>query len=121
MKRELFNQWVSALRSGKYEQGTSNLCKDNKFCCLGVFLDVAKEEYTTRVDKYNGVYRVYGSCEVVIPTDMANEYGFYSGLGESEDDYSEPLYKLNDKVGKTFSEIADILETKPEVYVKIED
>ena len=29
-------QWIAALRSGAYEQGTEWLEKDGKFCCLGV-------------------------------------------------------------------------------------
>ena len=37
----LAKRWVEALLSGKYEQGTECLrSADNKFCCLGVALDV---------------------------------------------------------------------------------
>jgi len=37
----LAKRWVEALLSGKYEQGTMCLrSADNKFCCLGVALDV---------------------------------------------------------------------------------
>lgn len=29
-------KWVAALRSGEYKQGTYNMFKDGKYCCLGV-------------------------------------------------------------------------------------
>ncbi len=32
--------WVAALRSGKYQQITGQLRKENGFCCLGVACDV---------------------------------------------------------------------------------
>lgn len=37
-KKEAFEEWIAALRSGKYEQGRSRLISRNgdKFCCLGV-------------------------------------------------------------------------------------
>ena len=34
-------RWVKALRSGQYEQGQSFMRKDNKYCCLGVAMDLA--------------------------------------------------------------------------------
>jgi hypothetical protein len=35
-------RWVSALRSGQYQQGPGLLrSSDNKYCCLGVALDLA--------------------------------------------------------------------------------
>src|SRR5689334_12189419 len=40
MTAELRDAWCAALRSGKYEQGTGRLCKDGKFCCLGVLGDL---------------------------------------------------------------------------------
>ena len=46
MKAELLNKWLEALRSGKYQQGRGTLRDaDNKFCCLGVLLDVAGEKW----------------------------------------------------------------------------
>lgn len=29
-------KWLQALRSGKYDQGSSTMLKDDKYCCLGV-------------------------------------------------------------------------------------
>lgn len=36
MDSKIKEQWVAALRSGKYKQGTGYLNRDGKFCCLGV-------------------------------------------------------------------------------------
>ena len=33
-------QWVKALESGKFEQGKSALCYENKYCCLGVLCEI---------------------------------------------------------------------------------
>lgn len=39
---ELFDAWVTALRSGEYAQGSGQLKSDRgEFCCLGVLCDVA--------------------------------------------------------------------------------
>lgn len=38
MDESIKAQWVSALRSGEYEQGKSYLCADGKYCCLGVLV-----------------------------------------------------------------------------------
>lgn len=38
LPKEFTEKWLKALRSGKYEQGTFKLYKeeDNSYCCLGV-------------------------------------------------------------------------------------
>ncbi len=38
--KEIKEMWVEALKSGKYEHGTGQLVKDNKFCCLGVLAEI---------------------------------------------------------------------------------
>lgn len=41
MKQEIAEQWVAALRSGQYRQGTGRLCNmNNEFCVLGVLCDL---------------------------------------------------------------------------------
>ncbi len=44
---EMKKKWVEALKSEKFEHGKFYLCKDNKFCCLGVLCEIegiAREE-----------------------------------------------------------------------------
>lgn len=50
MDKRLKKKWVKALRSGEYEQGRGHLCRDGKYCCLGVLCVVAGE---TRHDYYD--------------------------------------------------------------------
>ena len=40
MKREDWKKWDTALRNGEYKQGHSYLHDNNRFCCLGVLVDV---------------------------------------------------------------------------------
>lgn len=40
MNVEHMMEWITALRSGKYEQGQKALRVGNKFCCLGVACDL---------------------------------------------------------------------------------
>lgn len=45
MDKKLKTKWVKALRSGKYKQGKGVLrTVDNKFCCLGVLVDVMNKK-----------------------------------------------------------------------------
>ena len=49
VKRELLADWLAALRSGKYQQGTSTLvhgptAEEPLYCCLGVKLHVESPE-----------------------------------------------------------------------------
>lgn len=45
MDKKLKAKWVKALRSGKYKQGKGVLrTADNKFCCLGVLVDVMNKK-----------------------------------------------------------------------------
>jgi hypothetical protein len=44
MNKQLIQHWVKTLRSGEYQQGSTVLRTiDDKFCCLGVLCDIAKE------------------------------------------------------------------------------
>lgn len=52
---ELFEKWVSALRSGKYEQGKSRLRCGCKFCCLGVACDLYDPTRWDNADRWDRV------------------------------------------------------------------
>lgn len=51
MPRHLLETWLTALRSGEYEQGEGALHFNGSYCCLGVLQDVV-QGYTER-DSYN--------------------------------------------------------------------
>jgi hypothetical protein len=116
-------QWITALRSGGYTQGTACLHSSNGFCCLGV---AAKEFLTDDV-----VVAEHSICSVSAKqmwsyddeTDMAPEHvmkalGLYDEQGTSRTRLnSMMLIDMNDK-GKTFDQIADIIEDNPENYFR---
>lgn len=89
MNQELKTKWVEALRSGRYLQGTSNLCRHGKYCCLGVLCEVAGRDDDWR--DWN-----------IKPFLGDGSYGIH-------EKQAEELADMNDS-GKTFPEIADWIE-----------
>lgn len=59
MQKDVRDRWVKALRSGDYEQGSGYLCKENKYCCLGVLNDVQGNDFVLE----NGVRQYYNITE----------------------------------------------------------
>lgn len=105
--------WIAALRSGEFKQGEGCLHSiDNTFCCLGVLCVVAGDE---RFDK-SSLYYAYGERDNTHgASKKAVEFAALGGaLGQAR--RGEPLYMLNDRYGKTFAEIADIIEADPAQY-----
>lgn len=41
MDNRLFDEWIEALESDKYQQGVGCLRNADKFCCLGVLCDIS--------------------------------------------------------------------------------
>jgi hypothetical protein len=115
-------QWIAALRSGKYTQGKNYLNADGSLCCLGVACEIFKDELnlnittTTTIDIDKEVTR-YNRFYGVLPQIVSDHLGLSTCYGSlSKHDYSS-LYSMNDN-GKTFAEIADIIESKPEGLFK---
>lgn len=100
-------KWVEALRSGKYEQGQLALQNGNKFCCLGVACEVSG----LKVNRHDT-----GAIQgVILPFNVKKWLGLIGHTGghlNSEGQF-ETLSGLNDN-GKTFSELADLIESEPE-------
>lgn len=107
-KAEIRKNWIAALRSGKYKQGRFRLFTrcDDTYCCLGVLTALAAQEGVASAEKYleNGV------C---LPHSVADWVGLCSTNGEFEKGHMS-LIERNDNEGKTFAEIADIIESEPE-------
>ena len=125
MNTEIQAQWVAALRSGEYRQGKSQLRgADDTFCCLGVLCDLAvkagveinvhapDDEYGSGNDSYR-----YGNSESYLPVAVREWAGIEHEdpiIGTATRSYQDrtagrTAATYNDG-GKTFAEIADLIE-----------
>jgi len=133
VNQEVVKLWVDALRSGEYQQ-TTELLHDNKgLCCLGVasslycklVRDISEPyTYVKKVGKVeNGEYSTeeetvhcikYGDNHDILPKEVKDWIGLQrpDGTFETDDGVPDSLADLNDS-GKTFAEIADIIESRP--------
>lgn len=89
MKRDNYDAWLKALRSGEYTQGRGHLRKDGCFCAIGVLAE-------TGTFARPGEYFFRGE-------------GTYAELGLHASEGQIIVY-LNDKKRKSFSEIAGWIE-----------
>lgn len=124
MDKEIAERWCTALRSGKYRQGTGTLRQVIEgrvtFCCLGVltnlYLREHNESWTADGDDVD-----IGICELSdnehLPLRVMEWSGMASECGARErvrNIVAPCLTELNDGSAKvprlTFSEIADIIE-----------
>lgn len=97
---ERVEAWIAALRSGKYVQVTGGLRGEGDggtgYCCLGVACKIAHPRYFSS--------EAYAQDSSYMPPDYAAEYGI-----DQRD--QEDLSALNDDYGRTFAEIADVIES----------
>lgn len=136
MNQEIKEQWVTALRSGDYRQGSNVLHRkvdgEHQYCCLGVLCDIALKagvdlRHNPTADcqcttcQQEGV-RMYDGYDDFLPPKVATWAGLESINPRTTESIADPgssipgvtidnatLSYLNDN-GKTFSEIADIIE-----------
>lgn len=102
--------WVEALRGGAYEQGDEFLRSlDDKFCCLGVLADIAGCDW-----RKDNISKDADGCSRSAPKRAMD----FVGLAESEGkyDFGSDFVSLaiHNDGGKTFAELADIIESEPE-------
>jgi hypothetical protein len=129
MLNENAKKWIAALRSGKYKQGKHVLSAQNgKDCCLGVACKLYLQEHpemevAERVISLVELKRPipcisYGGETEVLPVAVQNWLGLKNGDGGYGPCETEALAGLNDE-GKSFTRIADIIESEPEnLFVK---
>ncbi len=94
-------EWIRALRSGKFEQGQQMLhnTESNTYCCIGVLCEIVPA--MARIDTE---YRTtYSENSTEIDVDMLE----YFGLSEET---QVGLIEMNDKEGLSFAKIADYIE-----------
>lgn len=98
-RKKFLIDWIIALRSGNYQQGTGGLRTDNTYCCLGVGCEVYDTASWVKHD--DGIYSYKGGI-LFFPK-------FLKDLTGISPDQEKKLIEMNDD-GKTFVEIADHIE-----------
>ena len=120
MNKEVKQQWVAALRSGEYKQGKNALRRqyegeDAEFCCLGVLCDLAVKAGVVKAHQVDGAHTGYGENKntALLPVEVQE----WSGVNEAgefktgdEPFMRDALTAYNDFLGKTFNQIADVIE-----------
>ena len=105
-------EWVAALRSGEYRQGTGGLVRNLKHCCLGVLCEV---------QGWNNISETRGSGYLSILNPLNEFIGTHGNIpcksfatftrqGNVKETYETKLAYLNDD-GVSFATIADIIES----------
>lgn len=106
-------KWVQALRSKLYEQGQGQLKDGDGFCCLGVSCALYMKEKGGKWEiGKDGNYLFINEC-YVLPKDVRDWLSLKSDSGSYYIQEVKTLTGLNDG-GRTFDEIADIIESEPE-------
>jgi hypothetical protein len=120
MKTDVKNDWLTALRSGEYEQGYGTLCRydgdelGTRYCCLGVLCELALAAgVVTRVPEDGSTRYV----AVAAPVD--GEIGYlphavrdWAGLDDINPVIDgRSLSSYNDGGLHSFTEIAELIET----------
>jgi hypothetical protein len=120
MKPEIKAAWLSALRSGEYQQGTGSLqSSDGTFCCLGVLCDLAAKQGIGRWDRMDSSYTFYYAVNGAFVCDyLPQTIQDWAGLRSVAPVASkQSLASWNDGTDgvvrpHTFAEIADLIEAE---------
>lgn len=120
MSPEIKAQWLEALRSGEYKQGTGYLHRGDEFCCLGVLCDLAEKAgvvksgpseaftdqtvYDREVSSLPRSVRLWSGINtpMAMVGDIENDDGLWIG---------DDLAMANDS-GYSFRMIADLIEER---------
>lgn len=114
-------KWVEALRSGEFQQTKGKLHNGSEYCCLGVACAIYAEEGGGNFEK-DAVYDEWsfdGECSTLPDSvldwlNLQTDAGYFKLI-----DGDGSLLDANDEQGKTFEEIADIIDSEPEgLFVK---
>lgn len=109
MNQQVKEKWLSALRSGDYQQTQLKLHTDDGFCCLGVLCDLYGKEHNVEwnlVEDEDHNYYMFQDKKACLPPSVVE----WAGVESRNPVICEtPLAELNDD-GSTFNEIADLIE-----------
>ena len=135
MKIDIAKQWVDALKSGTYQQGTGKLHATDingtcMYCCLGVLCDLYMQQNPDELDVQvvtrksdvnlqhtqmlsigDDSITVYDNDSLVLPLRVREWAGMSDALGrfiDSESHGQDSLAELNDH-GMSFAALADVI------------
>lgn len=102
--------WVTALRSGEYDQAKGSLRNSRGYCCLGVACDIymktiGKGEWSNEHFIVDGHMSATG-----LPQPVFDWLKMYSPSGRFSSNPRQSLIQLNDDEGFDFNSIADAIE-----------
>jgi hypothetical protein len=135
MKIDIAKQWVDALKSGTYQQGTGKLHATDingtcMYCCLGVLCDLYMQQNPDELDvqvvtRKSDVFlqhtqmlsigddsiTVYDNDSLVLPLRVREWAGMHDALGRftNASHAQDSLAELNDH-GMSFDRLADVIE-----------
>lgn len=108
-QKELFKNWIAALRSGEYMQSRNGLLFDGSgcgFCCLGVagsLIGLSADDLTgkTEVGAYETIRKTYG---------LKSTLGNFGDIALRDSIGYPNLASINDSSDWDFNKIADFIE-----------
>lgn len=119
MNADIKRLWIERLRSGRDQQGIGSLNRGNKLCCLGVLCEIAVEQgvFPTPLDQ--GGLKFYGegtdlNCSM-LPKPVqqwsgVTSHGYYGERTNADGWLHRDALTSDNDSGKTFAQIADIIE-----------
>jgi hypothetical protein len=111
-REQLRREWVADLRSGKFKQTQGVLEDSNGNCCLGLACRVFDRIYpgVLTIEKRLGITS-FDNATAMLPGTVKRAFGLATHGGMINE--LKSLAGQND-AGKSFAEIADVIESKPE-------
>ena len=120
MNKQIKQQWIEALRSGKYSQAQEELRVGDSFCCLGVLCDIYSKSkganFWQETERGSGCYYFESLPEQYEYATLPMNVSEWAGLGGSDNpivEYGEEkvaISDLNDRERLSFNQIAAIIQ-----------
>ena len=106
MKKEIAEQWIAALRSGKYKQAYGQLrTKTNSFCCLGVLCNMHAEAHPSIAANQTDPTEYMGNDGL-----LPNEVMKWAGMSSDNGYYNGSCLSGDNDCGANFNQIAITIE-----------
>lgn len=99
--------WLKALKSGEYEKGIGMLCRNNKYCCLGVASEILKTDDVEVIVNQGVSWKSYDGENVFAPEYVIKALGLNNRAGAG---INNTLTRINDS-NKTFKPVIEAIET----------